>query len=194
LAIKRNNEEIIEVDAPIILTPKNEIWEESLIGNYYGAIRKRIENYFNIESVAKLTDIQLTDSYSDRALRKLQLLLKIHGVDGREAINDAKGTLVLPTIPPDEIHDSTNIWFTINDAVALGYLWAKSEDERNWAPFGESSVAQQSDAGRASGDSRSKDAEEWKKVFAEIIKDKLDRSGKTTKAEIIASVIEDDKK
>jgi hypothetical protein len=194
LAIKRKNEQIVEIDVPIIATPKNEIWEKNSIGNYYRAVSNRIEKYFNIESVAKMTDIQLTDSYSDRALRKLQILLKIHGSDGFEAIDNASETVVLATIPSDEIYDSTNVWFTINDAVALGYLWAKSEDERNWAPFGESSVVQQSDAGRASGVSRTSDAEEWKQVFAELIKDMLDRSDKITKTNIIDSVIKDDKR
>jgi hypothetical protein len=194
LAIKRKNEQIIEIDVPIIAIPKNEILEKNSIGNYYIAVRKRIESYFNIASVAKLADSQLTDSYSDRALRKLQLLLKIHGVDGLEGINNAKGITVPSSLPPDEIHDGTNIWFTINDAVALGYLWAKSEDERSWAPFGESSAAQQTHAGLASGVSRSSDAEAWKQVFAELIKEMLDGSGKITKVKIIASVVKDEKK
>jgi hypothetical protein len=190
-----NLEEVIEVDAPIILMPKNEICEENLIGNYYEAVRNRIEKYFKIDNAIKLNNIKPDDSFAYRTLRKLQVLLKIHGLDGRKLVDRENLTVVLPIVQSEEMYDTTNIWFTINDAVTLGYLWAKFEDERNWAPFGESSAAQQSDAGRAaSGDSRSKDAEEWKKVFAEIIKDKLERSGKTTKVKIIASVIEDDKK
>jgi hypothetical protein len=194
LAIKRKNEQITEIDVPIIATPKNEIRENSFNGNYYIAVRKRIEDYFKIEGGVKLTDVELTAAYSNRALRQLQLLLKIHGVDEREAIDQATGRVVLPRVPSDEMHDGTNIWLTINDAVALGYLWAKSEDERNWAPFGESPAVQQSDAGLASGVSRTIYAEAWKQVFAALIKDMLDRSGKITKKKIITTVITDQNK
>jgi hypothetical protein len=194
LAIKRRNEEILELKIPIILVPKAEIWEENSIGNYYGAIRNRIENYFDITNATKMTNIQSTDAFSERALRKLQVLLKIHGVGGLEVIRDATSTVVLPTVQSDEIYDDTNIWFTINDAVALGYLWAKSEDQRNWAPFGEMSVVQQYDAGLESGVSRSRDAEAWNKVFEELIKGMLDRPEKLTKAKIIANVRKDENK
>ena len=192
LAIKRRNEEPIEIGTPIIATPKNEMREQNSIGNYYRTVRNRIEDYFDTQNADGMSNIHSNDSFSYRALHKLQILLKIHGADGHEAINGAKGTAVLRTVPSDEIYDGSNVWFTINDAVALGYLWAKSEDERNWAPFRENSVVQQSDAGRASGVSRTSGADAWKQVFAELIKDMLDCSGTLTKSKIVSNVIKDD--
>ena len=63
LAIKRNTEEVIEVGAPIILMPKNEICEDNLIGNYYEAVRNRIEKYFKTDNVIKLNNIKPDDSF-----------------------------------------------------------------------------------------------------------------------------------
>ena len=140
------------------MVPKNELWEEKFAGNYYRAIKGRIESHFKISDPAGAEDIQSDDSLAYRALRKLKVLLHFHGIDGQEV-------LVLSTCSSEEYHDNSNVSLTINDAVALGYLWAKSEDERNWVPFGDNRVSQFSAAGRISGANRAKDAEKWKQVF-----------------------------
>ena len=166
LAIKRKNENVIQVDQPIIMRPINEIWENSnFAGNYYRAIRGRIEGHFDIDNAVNIDNIKIDTSFSYRALRKLSNLLRLHGVDGLEAVADSKSIVVLPTCSSDEDHDNSNVWLTVNDAVALGYLWAKSEDERNWAPFGESSVPQQTNAGSVSASVRRKSADDWKRVY-----------------------------
>jgi hypothetical protein len=147
-----------------LLKPKNEIWERDFTGNYYSAVRGRIKAYFEIDNANDINHIEETDSFSYRALRKLRGLIRLWGYNGHEVDIKADCVVVLPTCSPQEEHDKTNIWLTINDAVALGYLWAKSEDQRNQALF-EESAAQKSAAGRRSGGSRGQDAEKWKQVF-----------------------------
>ena len=94
-------------------------------------VRNRIEDYFDTQNADGMSNIHSNDSFSYLALHKLQILLKINGDDGHEAINGAKGTVVLPTVPSDEIYDSSNVWFTINDAVAarisLGEIRRRAE-------------------------------------------------------------------
>jgi hypothetical protein len=165
LSIKRKNEDDIDIDQPLLLKPKNEIIEREFSGNYYSAVKGRIKNYFSIdEVVGGIDNIKEDDSFSYRALRKLSGLIRLWGSHGKEVIEEKGCLVVLPTCSLEEEHDKTNIWLTINDAVALGYLWAKSEDQRNQALF-EESAAQKSAAGRRSGDSRGRDADKWKQVF-----------------------------
>ena len=163
-SIKRKNEDDIGIDQPLLLKPKNELFERDFTGNYYSAIRGRIKAQFEIDNLDDIDHIAKADSFSYRALRKLSGLIHLWGYNGHEVDIKADCVVVLPTCSPEEEHDKTNIWLTINDAVALGYLWAKSEDQRNQALF-EESAAQKSAAGRRSGASREKGAEKWKQVF-----------------------------
>jgi len=54
------------------MTPKNELWEENFAGNYYRAIKGRIESRFKIGDLTKTEDIQSDYSFAYRALRKLK--------------------------------------------------------------------------------------------------------------------------
>ena len=148
LTLRRQNGVIIQIERPIIMTPKNELWEENFAGNFYGTIKGRIERYFTLSDLASTEGIQSDYSFSYRALRKLKVLLHYHGINWQEVQYTSEAIVVLPTFSSEEYHDNSNVWLTINDAVALGYLWAKSEDERNWAPLGDNAVSQTSAAGR----------------------------------------------
>ena len=163
-SLKKKGEDVIEIKQPLLLRPKNEIWEIEFSGNYYSAIKGRITNYFEIDDANGIDHVKEDDSLSYRALRKLSGLIRLWGYNGTEVEIKADGIIVLPTCSSEEEHDKTNIWLTINDAVALGYLWAKSEDQRNQALL-EQSAAQKSAAGHLSGDSREEDAVKWRQVF-----------------------------
>jgi hypothetical protein len=152
------------------MSARNELWEHDFIGNYYRAIEGRIRNYFKIRDVADIENITDDRSFAYRALRKLSVINRISPVD-ETTVSGLKVDVVLPSVPNEEYHDNSSVWFTINDAVALGYLWAKSEDERNWAPFNDGKRLQTSAAGLCSASSRGKNAENWKRVLREIVKE-----------------------
>jgi hypothetical protein len=166
-SVKRNDGEDIKIDAPLPMIPKYEIWEHNFAGNFYSAIKGRIRNHFFVDDFPSSEKIKADDSFAYRALRKLNLLLRANGVDGMEVLSDSKHVVVLPIVSAEEYQDNSNIWLTINDAVALGYLWAKSEDEQNWVPFGGNVEPQQSVASRRSATVRGKSAEDWKRVYWE---------------------------
>jgi hypothetical protein len=169
--LKRKNGDIIQIERPIMMTPKNELWENKFAGNYYSAIKGRIKSHFKVGDITEVENIQSDDSFAYRALRKLKLLLHFHGIGGQEVMSTSQAIVVLPICSPEEYHDNSNVWLTINDAVALGYLWAKSEDERNWVPFDDSKVSQVSAAGRLSAAKRGEDAEKWKRVLRAIVEE-----------------------
>ena len=180
LTLRRQNGVIIQIERPIIMTPKNELWEENFAGNFYGTIKGRIESYFTLSDLASTEGIQSDYSFSYRALRKLKVLLHYHGINWQEVQYTSEAIVVLPTFSSEEYHDNSNVWLTINDAVALGYLWAKSEDERNWAPLGDNAVSQTSAAGRKSGARRGQDAENWKRVRANDSRRDMDLRNRET--------------
>ena len=121
-------------------------------------------------------------------------LIRLWGYNGGEAEIKADCIVVLPTCSSEEEHDKTNIWLTINDAVALGYLWAKSEDQRNQALL-EQSVAQKSAAGLRSGARREEDAEKWKQVFQARVEELwTSATKKPTRKKMIEIILNDTEK
>ena len=131
---------------------------------------------------------------SYRALRKLSGLIRLWGYNGTEVEIKADGIIVLPTCSSEEEHDKSNIWLTINDAVALGYLWAKSEDQRNQAMF-ETSAAEKSAAGRRDGASREEGAVKWKQVFQARVEELWTSAAKKpTRKKMIEIILNDTEK
>jgi hypothetical protein len=193
-SIKRRGEDAIEIDRPLLLKPKNELWERGFTGNYYNAVRDRIEAHFKIDNAYDIDHIEEDNSFSYRALRKLGGLVRLWGYKGQEVKIKADCLVVLPTFSSDEEHDKTNIWLTINDAVAMGYFWAKAEDQRNRARL-EESTAQKSDAGHRSGDSREEHAEKWKRVFqARVGEIWTSATKKPTRTKMIEIILNDREK
>ena len=144
---------LIEIQCPIVMRPRNELWEHEFTGNYFSAIAGRIEKYFKSASLERVPD---DGSFAYRALRKLEVINRISPVS-KVIVNGQKVDVVLPRVPDQEYHDNSSIWFTINDAVTLGYLWAKSEDERNFLSKVVKKITdKQAEAGRKSGQSRLK--------------------------------------
>ena len=155
---------LIEVQRPIIMKSRNELWEQDLIGNYYRAIEGRIRDYVKIGDVADIENIPDDRSFAYRALRKLSVINRISPVD--ETIVSGQKVDV---VPDEEYHDNSSIWFTVNDAVALGYLWAKSEDERNYlTTMAQKITEKQAEAGRKSGRSRVKRREQKREITRAI--------------------------
>jgi hypothetical protein len=132
-SLKKKGEDAVEINQPLLLRQKNEISETDFNGSYHSAVKGRITAHFEIDNTNDIDHIKENDSLSYRALRKLSGLIRLWGYNGSEVEIKADGIVVLPTCSSEEEHDKTNIWLTINDAVALGYLWAKSEDQRNQA-------------------------------------------------------------
>ena len=160
---------LIEIQRPIVLKPHNELWERDFIGNYYRAIEGRIKHYFKTGDVADIKNTPDDRSFAYRALRKLSVINRISSSVNETTVGGQRVDVVLPSVPDQEYHDNSSVWFTINDAVALGYLWAKSEDERNWVRFDDDKGSQVSAAGLLSAARRGEDAEKWKRVLREIV-------------------------
>jgi hypothetical protein len=156
---------LIEIQHPIVMRPRNEIWEHDFRSNYFSAIAGRISDYFGTVSIEGVPD---DGSFAYLALRKLLVINRISAVT-EATINGQKVDVVLPNVPDQEYHDNSSIWFTINDAVNIGYLWAKSEDERKLlSKVAKKITDKQAEAGGKSGQSRLKEREHKLKIAKAI--------------------------
>ena len=68
----------------------------------------------------------------------------------------------------DEFHDGSNTWYTINDAVMMGYLWGRAEAAEQMQSLAESALAAKAKsalAGKLGGVRRRKEAQEgWMRI------------------------------
>jgi hypothetical protein len=192
--IQRAKGGVTEVQRPIVMKACNELWERDFVGNYYSSINMRVRKYFNLSYSNNIESVPDDGSFAYRALRKLIVISRMRSeievdVDGKKA------TLVNSTVPDKEYHDNSSIWFTINDAVALGYYWAKSEDERNFLVESAKRITEkQAAAGRKSGRSRCA-MRENKLTITKTIADKFRAQRKTppTQEELIDHVDNSDR-
>jgi hypothetical protein len=172
----------------------HELWERDFVRNYYSAIGGRIRDNFKIDQVSDISNIPNDRSFAYRALRKLSVINRISSVT-EATKNGEKVDVVLPSVPDQELHDNSSIWFTINDAVALGYLWAKSEDQSDFITRATKAITEkQAAAGRKSGQTRAQTKADKIKIVKAIADEFLAKRTKhPTNEEIIDYVDNSDR-
>jgi hypothetical protein len=146
LRIAHANGEIKKLKTPIIFRGRTAVLDHDIGNTFVYDITHRIERHFKLKSIRDMTLVQADNSYAYRALRKAYSVdIATEGLLGKSTNGVV---VVVGRGPSEEFHDGSNTWYTINDAVMMGYLWGRAEAAELMMPHAKSALAAKSESAR----------------------------------------------
>jgi hypothetical protein len=190
LRITHANGEIDKLKTPITFSGRTAVLDDDISNTSVYDIKYRIERHFKLKSVRDMNLVQADDSYAYRALRKA------YSVDIATEGLWSKSTngvvVVVGRGPSEEFHDGSNTWYTVNDAVMMGYLWGRAEAAELMMPHAKSALVAKSESarhGKRGGEKRRKRAQEgWKRIAEKIIDELWQVNPSLTQADVVRRI------
>jgi len=185
LRVDRPKRRAFDASRPILFEGKTAVLDRDVGSSFVNEISARIRKHFNLSSIRDLQSVKDDRSYAYRALRKAC------SVDIATE-TDSTHVVVVARKDTEEFHDGSNTWYTINDAVMMGYLWGRAEAAELMMPHAKSALAakaRSARAGRVSGEKRRQAAEEgWKRIAREITEGLWQANPKLSQADVVHKI------
>jgi hypothetical protein len=186
LRVERPNGEIEKLTTPITYKGRTAIRDSVVSNLFVNSISARILRYFGLGSIRDLNRVPEDESYAYRALRKA------FSVDIATKRKNVGTVIVVGRGPSEEFHDGSNTWYTVNDAVMMGYLWGRAEAAQQMQPLAEWALATKEKSargGKFGGANRRKRAQEgWMRIAEKIAEELWQTNAKLTQADVIRKI------
>jgi hypothetical protein len=184
LRIAHANGKIEKTKTPIIFRGRTAVLDRDVGTTFVHEISDRIRRHFNLKSIRDMNLVQKDNSYAYRALRKA------YSVD---IATEDKSTdvVVVGRRPSEEFHDGSNTWYTVNDAVMMGYLWGRAEADQIMRPTAEKARethAKNSRAAKLSLAKRGIKTENWHRIAKKIVDEIWAMKPTLPQAEVIRKI------
>jgi hypothetical protein len=119
----------VKLPTPLIYTGMTTVLDSDISNTNFGLMLERIMKKFKIASIHDTPLVQKpSDPEEQLAYRALRRAFSIASENNDESFGteSSNGTVNIRSTSED-IHDGSNVWYTINDALMMGYLCAKWE-------------------------------------------------------------------
>jgi hypothetical protein len=127
LRVRRANSAAVdEIRTPISYTGVTSILDYDIWSYNFETMAKRIADHFKLESVREMPSVEKDGSDAYLALRKAFAVASANKGLDFSSISEPE-VVVKNREPEEEFHDGSEVRYTINDALMMGYLWAKHE-------------------------------------------------------------------
>jgi hypothetical protein len=174
---------IDEIPIPMIYKGFKSVLDDDLGVLNFVTIEDRILAHFQLSRIQDSYSVPNDGSYAYKALRKAYAVERSNNGPSFKSIEK-----ITVRLPNEEIHDGSNIWYTIVDALMMGYYWAKAEVDPRVREYAEKLLKEKEDIRTrvsASRKAATNAMELWHKVAAKIIDDLLATNSKLANADIL---------
>lgn len=190
LRVAHANGEVQMIKTPIVYEGRTAVFAQDTGSTFVRNITDRIERHFKLKSIRDMNLVQADNSYAYKALRKAYSV--DIATEGLSSSSTNGVTVVVGRGPSEEFHDGSNTWYTINDAVMMGYLWGRAEAAELMMSQAKSALAaklESARAGKLGGQKRRKRAQEgWKRIAEKIVGELWQANPRLTQGEVVRKI------
>ena len=192
LRVRRaNNGAVEEICTPISYTGVTSVLDYDIWSYNFEKMAKRIADHFKLESVREMPSVENDGSDAYLALRKAFAVANANKGLDFSSISESV-VVVKSREPEEEFHDGSEVRYTINDALMMGYLWAKHELDPHVKAHAESRLQKELEGKaavrrrvKASRKAATEVKEHWHKVAARVVDDALKENPSLTNDDLL---------
>jgi hypothetical protein len=171
LWIKRANGDSESINTPLIFTLSNTLLNHNNSKTPFRAIMGRILQKFGLDSIQNIETVTGDGSYAYHDLQEAYTLWLL-GTNGYEDNIEGNIIVVTPMFTSKEFLEGDKPALAVNNAIKLGYLWARAEFQSIGSPIVDSARAKaaRSSVGGIKGTEtrRRKSEEGWRLIAREM--------------------------
>jgi hypothetical protein len=184
LRVQRPDGTVDKLNTPIVYQRQTKLPSHDGAKSYFEKISSRILKHFGINNLKEIRLVEKDDSLAYQALRKAYLVEVATDTDPEHAV-------VIGRAGTDEEHDGSDPWNTIEDAVMMGYLWGRAEQDRKLMSLAEEMVKNRealSRAGKLGSKTRSLKQHAWQRVARHIVEDLVAKNPALNQTDVIRKI------
>jgi hypothetical protein len=158
---------IDEIPIPMIYKGFKSVLDDDLGVLNFVTMEDRILAHFQLSRIQDAYSVPNDGSYAYKALRKAYAVERSNNGPSFKSIET-----ITVRLPNEEIHDGSNIWYTIVDALMMGFYWAKQEvpeADRLQAEAKQKKKLNSRNRGDRSADARKTTQAEWHVIAGKVI-------------------------